>query len=268
MKSKSRIIITATCLLAILTAAFFYGGGYAPAGNSAILPAPAGQSWETKSAESSIKYEEPAPGNVSGPFAQAALPGSAPSGNSAVDNAAEKAPVALAVPDPGVEPGQQSVNSPASTASAPSAPVTGSNSEQQLACTMSISCATILNHLDSFDPAKKDLLPADGLILLVREAGFKKGESVFDLLLREAQLHKIHLEYEDNPVYGSAYIEGIGNIYEFDCGELSGWTYKVNGAYPGCGCSQYKLKEGDIVEVVYTCDLGQDVGAVVQGGGR
>lgn len=64
----------------------------------------------------------------------------------------------------------------------------------------------------------------------------------------------------NTPIYNSAYIEGIGNLYEFDCGELSGWMYKVNGWFPNYGCSRYRLKSGDRVEWVYTCDLGRDVG--------
>ena len=55
-------------------------------------------------------------------------------------------------------------------------------------------------------------------------------------------------------------IEGIANLYEFDCGELSGWMYKVNDWFPNYGCSRYELKDGDKVEWVYTCDLGKDVG--------
>ena len=61
-------------------------------------------------------------------------------------------------------------------------------------------------------------------------------------------------------MYSSVYVEGISNIYEFDCGELSGWMYKVNGWFPNYGCSRYQLKPGDRVEWVYTCDLGDDVG--------
>ena len=64
------------------------------------------------------------------------------------------------------------------------------------------------------------------------------------------------------------YIEGIHNLYEFDCGDLSGWMYKVNGWFPNYGCSRYQLKQGDVIEWVYTCDLGKDVGggnAVGQG---
>ena len=64
----------------------------------------------------------------------------------------------------------------------------------------------------------------------------------------------------NTPVYNSAYIEGISNLYEFDCGERSGWMYKVNGWFPNYGCSRYELKNGDKIEWVYTCDLGRDVG--------
>lgn len=43
-------------------------------------------------------------------------------------------------------------------------------------------------------------------------------------------------------MYNSAYIEGINNLYEFDCGSLSGWMYKVNEWFPNYGCSRYVLK--------------------------
>jgi hypothetical protein len=63
------------------------------------------------------------------------------------------------------------------------------------------------------------------------------------------------------------YIEGINNLYEFDAGELSGWIYRVNGEVPGFGISQYALKSGDAVEIIYTLDLGRDVSGDVIGGG-
>ena len=62
------------------------------------------------------------------------------------------------------------------------------------------------------------------------------------------------------PIYNSAYIEGIANLYEFDVGNESGWMFRVNDWFPNYGCSRYVLKDGDTVEWVYTCDLGKDVG--------
>ncbi len=36
--------------------------------------------------------------------------------------------------------------------------------------------------------------------------------------------------------------------------------YRVNGEFPSYGISRYKLKDKDRLELVYTCDLGRDVG--------
>lgn len=130
-------------------------------------------------------------------------------------------------------------------------------------CTISISCATILDNLDLCDPEKKELVPEDGWILEPMTVTFYEGESVFNVLQRTCKQQKIHMEFEDTPMYNSAYIEGIHNLYEFDVGELSGWMYSVNDWFPNYGCSRYQLQDGDVVEWVYTCDLGEDVGRSV-----
>lgn len=135
-------------------------------------------------------------------------------------------------------------------------------------CTVSITCETILDNMDKLSDEKKELVPEDGVILAETEAAFYEGESVFDLLLRVCKEKNIHMEFENTPVYNSAYIEGINNLYEFDCGSLSGWMYSVNGDFPNYGCSNYSLKEGDAVKWVYTCDLGADVGAGMSEQGR
>lgn len=127
-------------------------------------------------------------------------------------------------------------------------------------CTISISCSTILNNMDLCDPAKGDLVPSDGWILQPITVTFYEGESVFNVLQRVCKQQKIHMEFENTPIYNSAYIEGINNLYEFDVGELSGWMYKVNEWFPNYGCSRYGLKNGDVICWVYTCDLGSDVG--------
>lgn len=127
-------------------------------------------------------------------------------------------------------------------------------------CTISISCATILDNLDLCDPEKKELVPEDGWILKPMTVTFYEGESVFNVLQRTCKQQKIHMEFEDTPMYNSAYIEGIHNLYEFDVGELSGWMYSVNDWFPNYGCSRYQLQDGDVIEWVYTCDLGEDVG--------
>ena len=51
-----------------------------------------------------------------------------------------------------------------------------------------------------------------------------------------------------------------------DCGNESGWMYKVNGWFPNYGCSKYMLEDGDTIVWCYTCNgLGADVGDVWNG---
>lgn len=117
--------------------------------------------------------------------------------------------------------------------------------------TMTIRCDTIANAGDA------DYIPKDGTILDVTEFSIAEGDTVFDILTEAARAHSIQLEYS-----GSAdmpYITGIGYLYEFDFGELSGWVYHVNGASPSVGCGEYLLKDGDVIEWLYSCDLGEDV---------
>lgn len=127
-------------------------------------------------------------------------------------------------------------------------------------CIFSIECATILNNISELETEKLDVLSSDGIIFETQTVEFKNGESVFDVLQRICRENNIHMEASWTPIYNSAYVEGINNLYEFDCGNLSGWMYRVNGWYPNYGCSRYQLAEGDIVEWRFTCDLGKDVG--------
>lgn len=134
-------------------------------------------------------------------------------------------------------------------------------------CTLSIRCDSILNHIDWLNPDKADFVPEDGVIFPTATVTFYEGESVFNVLQRETRKAKIHMEFSNTPAYNSAYIEGIHNLYEFDCGDGSGWLYAVNGWYPNYGCSRYQLQPGDSIEFVYTCTLGREERATAATGG-
>ncbi|MBQ6393402.1 MAG: DUF4430 domain-containing protein, partial [Eubacterium sp.] len=127
-------------------------------------------------------------------------------------------------------------------------------------CTISINCSTILNNMDNLTAGKEEFVPSDGWILKSTKVSFSDGESVHDVLQRVCKDKGIHMESSFTPAYNSAYVEGINQLYEFDCGELSGWMYNVNGWFPNYGCSKYVLSDGDVISWVYTCDLGKDVG--------
>lgn len=161
--------------------------------------------------------------------------------------------------------GNEQVTSLEPTTEVATAPIITSNDEKTQ-CTLSINCDKVLDNMDKLTEGKAEIIPANGIILSPYTLDFTEGESVFDVLLRATKDNNIHFEFSSTPAYKTAYIEGINNLYEFDCGELSGWMYKVNGEFPRYGCSQYELKNGDVIEFVYSCDLGRDVGDEYIGG--
>lgn len=135
-------------------------------------------------------------------------------------------------------------------------PITGTS------CTIAIRCDTILDHMDDLNPNKAGYVPENGVILAPITVAVYDGETVFDVLKRVCDAAKIPLEYSWTPLYGSSYVEGIHHLYEFDCGEQSGWMYQVNGWFPNYGCSEYVVEDGDYIDWCFTCEgLGTDVGA-------
>lgn len=131
---------------------------------------------------------------------------------------------------------------------------------------ISIRCDTILKNYENLDPALRsgEFVPEDGVILPPTEYVLRPGDTVFDILDRAVRYNKIQMEYQgaDKNSYGSVYIQGIHYLYEFSCGPLSGWMYRVDGEFPNYGCSKYVLRDGQVIEWVYTCDLGHDVGCM------
>ena len=127
-------------------------------------------------------------------------------------------------------------------------------------CTLSVECGSILNHMGDLTAGKESLVPPDGVILPAVSVSFSEGDTVFDVLKKAMRQEGILFEFETTPVYNGVYIEGIANLYEFDCGPLSGWMYAVNGAFPNYGCGTCKVKNGDRIQWIYTCDLGRDIG--------
>lgn len=273
---KKQIIIAAVAVLLVLAAAFWYGGD-----------APGLQGWSVSqdSSQSAASSSQDSSTDSSGPSSSAEPEGD----SSASDGASAEGSTSGEDTQPAPqEPGSsaQGQNTPDQSTPAPDTsskpeettpptdpqPETSSSSqntqpeEQATTCSISIVCSTVLDHLDWLTPGKEDILPAGGVMLAATQVEPQEGETVFSLLQRVTRENGIPMEANFTPGTGSAYVEGIGNLYEFDCGQRSGWLYFVNGISPGYSCSEYTLKPGDRVEWIYTCDLGQDVGATVAGG--
>ena len=129
----------------------------------------------------------------------------------------------------------------------------GSSSSNVMTCTITIRCKTILNNMDKLKEGKNRYVPSNGIILATSSVEFRDGETAYDVTKRACSATGIQIEASYSPVYSSYYVEGINHLYEFDCGEMSGWLYRVNGWTPNYGCSEYKLKNGDSIVWDYTC---------------
>lgn len=118
--------------------------------------------------------------------------------------------------------------------------------------TMTISCSVLADESDL-----PDYLPDDGVILPETTFAINEGETVYDILLEASKRCDIRIDNRGGA--HSAYIAGIGFLYEFDYGELSGWMFRVNGAFPEVGCQSYVLHDGDRIEWLYTREIGRDL---------
>ena len=140
-----------------------------------------------------------------------------------------------------------------------------SDQEDTHTCTISIECSAILDNWDDLKSSKAEFVPSDGWILYPSEVSFNPGDTVFDVLKDACNQAGIQMSSKYTPLYGSYYVEGINQLYEFDCGQNSGWMYSVNGWFPNYGCSSYTVEDGDNIEWKYTCNLGSDVGNGYEG---
>ena len=113
--------------------------------------------------------------------------------------------------------------------------------------------------MDNLKAGKEAIVPENGWLLGTVSVELQEGDTVFDVLQRVTKQYGIALEFSVSPVYNTAYIEGIGNLYERDCGTGSGWLYAVNGSFPSVGCSDYALSDGDSIAWLYTCEMGADL---------
>lgn len=121
--------------------------------------------------------------------------------------------------------------------------------------TLGISCKTVLDNYDKLDGSVKKYIPEDGIILEDTKYVLRPKDTAYSVLERAVRHNKIQFEHS-----GDTYVEGINYLYEFSCGERSGWLYKVNGKYPNVSAAEYYLSENDKIEWVYSCELGDYAG--------
>jgi len=98
---------------------------------------------------------------------------------------------------------------------------------------------------------------ANGLILPATEWQWTGSCTVLQAL--KGLLDSQGINYQ---LGAGGYVASIGNLTEKKPGyPLSGWLFRVNGAFPPSGAESTMIKNGDNVEWLYTMDGGKDLGA-------
>ncbi len=281
-KNRGRLI-AALFIIALLTAAWFYGDGnssknkkdnsvpadfagadYTLSENSAENPTE-----ETSTPKQSAEEqgglqnkpgrwsEGPDEGNTSTPTI---TPVEAPTEETRTEKPSEVSNTPkTSTPTPTVTPRPTPTPTVVPTLTPTLTPTPTPEPEGKYTCTISIDCKTILPKLKDMNPKLRKLIPSDGVILSGETVYFNEGDSVFDVLKKVCLEKDISLEYSYVPAFKTVYIEGLADLYEFDGGNLSGWQYSVNGEYVMLGCSAKTVSDGDVIEWRYTCDMGRDL---------
>lgn len=139
----------------------------------------------------------------------------------------------------------------AMTAAPTVSPQVNGNENEKITVTFSVDCRNAINYGILSQGSFAQVLPADGIILSTSAITVKNGESVMSALKKILKENRINFS-----ISSSGYVRMIGGLSEFDCGAYSGWMYKVNGVLPSVSTKSYPLKDGDKVEFVYTCKMG------------
>ncbi len=99
--------------------------------------------------------------------------------------------------------------------------------------------------------------PPDGVMMPLTAFAISENENVLELLYDAVKAYELQIEVDgvSGGAVSTAYVRGIASLYEFDFGDLSGWTYTINGERPSLGCGACPVHDGDRIVWFYSVDL-------------
>ncbi len=127
---------------------------------------------------------------------------------------------------------------------------TPAETPKQNTASFTVDCKNAIDYGILENPNFAGVLPQNGVIFSDGNVQFSEGESVMTVLKRALKSQKIACSVPNG------YVRSIAGLSEKDCGETSGWLYRVNGKLPTVSCKFYTLQAGDRVEFIYTCRMG------------
>lgn len=123
-----------------------------------------------------------------------------------------------------------------------------------------VSVKPILDHMDDLNESKVSYVPEDGMLLPEQVITFEEGSSALDVLLKVTKDYRIPVDYDKGAQSstGSAFIKGIGQIYNGDCLDTSGWMLKIDDEWAERGADEITIKSGQKIEWIFICDYDTD----------
>lgn len=88
-----------------------------------------------------------------------------------------------------------------------------------------------------------------------KQISIYQEDSMMSAIARACELNGLDIEIRDN----GTYIESINGLAEFDAGLQSGWKGTLNGLFTDISFAETEIKDGDVITVEYTHDLGKDL---------
>lgn len=132
--------------------------------------------------------------------------------------------------------------------------------DEHLSASIQISVQPILDHMDDLNESKIQYVPEDGMLLNDQVITYEEGSTALDVLLKVTKDYRIAVDYEDGAQSssGSSFVKGIGQIYNGDCLDTSGWMLKIDGKWAETGASEITIKNGQKMEWIFICDYDID----------
>ena len=128
------------------------------------------------------------------------------------------------------------------------------NEEVWFSCSIEVVCYELSENPELMKESYRSYIPQNGVLIEKSEVKVLEGTTVYDVLNAACKINNVAIDSVYNPFYKTYYVKAIGNLYEKDAGDMSGWVYMINGQSPMLGASACKIKDKDVITWKYTID--------------
>jgi hypothetical protein len=127
---------------------------------------------------------------------------------------------------------------------------TGASQQADLGtCTVAVSVQPALDNIDLMKEESLALLPENGWMLAPTEVTLWEGATCLEVLQQASKDGGIPVVTSGEPPF----VEAIGGLTNGDGGEVSGWTYTLNGEQLMVSAAIQEVQEGDEVVFSFAC---------------